>query len=294
MLDIKAFTQTLNKQIQYQKIQNSTAKQYLQAAKMFNTELSLRGIKGETLLPTHLTKEIILELAHDRPEQIKLYMAMISVYGKGVWGNADLFLSSRDKVELRRKAERLSEPIEPRYSYQGQMSRINQIPDMDIRLALRMQLACGVRISELCKIRKKDVHLDTRQVFIRRDKGGGRKVAYLMPNKWVDEQLQKYMEGLGDEDVLFPMQNKITLCCNRRGIKSHDNRKHYIRRLYSERVEENVKGGRRRVDAKKEALEWTRHMVGHRDVDMTKWYLGSVWRKRTKKKEKKEVNANGE
>ncbi len=287
MLDIQEFTKALNRQIQYQKIQRITADQYLQAARAFNTELKLRGMEHEDMLPTHLTKEIILSLSRkngkEQPASIRLYMAMISAYGKGVWQNADLFLSNRDKVEMRRMIERLSEPIEPQYSYQGQMSRINQIPDMDIRLALRMQLACGVRISELCKIRKKDVRLDTRQVFIRRDKGGGKKVAYLMPDKWADEQLQKHMEGLDGDDVLFPFQADIAACCNQRGIKSHDNRKHYIRKLYTERVEKDVKGGMSRVKAKQEALEWTRHMVGHRDVDMTKWYLGSVWRKRKKK-----------
>ena len=282
MFDTEKFAEALNKRVERREIQQKTAVIYLRCIDELNFAMMFTDIVKDKLPTSAESEKLIHYVAKGSPSRTNQLAAAIRVYSECLYNDKNLLLSGMENYRIWKFAK--GEPKEPQYSYRNHSHRINIIHDEETRVAMKTQLLCGVRISELCRIRKSDVDLEHHRIRIRRDKGGGSKVVYLVPDEYLDRKLKEWMENLDDEDLLFPHKEHIVDECTRLGIITHDNRKHYIRERYKERVKANLDRGMKRVEAKNEALEWTRKIVGHSDVEKTKYYLGNVWRKRPKKK----------
>ena len=280
-MDVSAFVKGLNQEIAKGRISTKSAQQYASAIRAIEEEMFMQGI--ETDYPTAKQMEAIISKLSRKADgtesaaRVEKYTTAVKKYSKVVLNNPDAILYGPIKYDLYHRSEKYAQ--EPRFSSQTQKKKIARISDPTIRLALNVQRQCGVRLEELCNIRKKDVDIAHRKIFIARQKGGGAKNVYLIPNETFDNQLESYMQGKEDEDVLFPMYVEIKNQCQHMGMKNHDNRKLYIREIYEMQRDYWIEKGMKRIEAKHKALEDTSRMVGHSNIDQTKFYLGHVWRK---------------
>lgn len=275
--DWNIYIKELNKNIRAQKIQTSSAKMYISALQKLDNTLKMRGVTDRIPSSSDM-EQAIRYLAGGRPSVIKEYKCAIYSYSKLVWHDKFILLNK----EARQRLDEMSklDIVEPLYDYDTQVKKINSIKRKEIMLALRFQLACGIRISEILELRKKDINFEKRAVFVRRDKGGGSKVAYLEPNDWLDEQMREFTKDMDSDEQIFKFREKTVYKYTEKiHIKSHDNRRHYIRKRFQERVEHNMEKGMTKYKAKSEALGWIQKLIGHSDKDITKRYLGSAWRK---------------
>lgn len=291
-MNIEAFKKGLNQEIAKGRIATKTAKQYISAIQAIEEEMYMQGI--ETDYPTvKQIEKIITKLSSnadgtESESRVEKYMTAVKKYSKVVLNNPDAILYGPIKYDLYRRSEKYAQ--EPRFSSQTQKKKIAWVSDPTIRLALNVQRQCGVRLEELCNIRKCDVDIAHRKIFIARQKGGGAKNVYLIPNATFDAQLENYMQEKDDNAVLFPYENyyeKIITECHRLGVKNHDNRKLYIRDMYITQRDYWIGRGMGRVEAKQKALADTSRMVGHSNIEQTKFYLGNVWRKQIKREDRK-------
>lgn len=297
MLNEREFTKRLNKEIERGRmtskgIQTSTAEKYLRRIEMLNDYFITHNM-AEVEFPENkvmygIIKELSMINGKQSPSVTGEFLDAVRVYSRLMYGDRRKFIHNEEYKELR-KFSKQRYYVEPRYTEETQLKHIKKAP-YGIQEALLVQFYCGIRIDEICRLKKKDLLFDReftvlgRTVYIvhvERAKGNQRNLmVYLEKNDYMLDRLLFYIRDMDDEDTLFPSRAKMISWCSQDGIKSHDNRKHYIRRWYIRKRDALVESGMNKIDAKRIALEWTAEYIAHDDVINTKvHYLGSVWRK---------------
>lgn len=274
--DWKIYVEELNKSIRKQRIQEVTAKWYIGNLKRIDEELRFRGVKSR-LPKSKEVERAIYFLSGRSPSLVNAYLSAMVSYSKLRWKDRYAILDKPTQDRFIKMSK--TDIKEPKYTYEGQLRKIREIEQEDVRMALKLQLMSGVRIREITNVRKKDINLEERKLYIARDKGGGGKIAYIIKNRWFDEEITKFLENYEDDDKPFDSYWKITHRCWKKGIETHDNRRIYIRHMFVQFTEENIKNGMKKARAKREALNKVSKIVGHSTPEMTKRYLGSLWRK---------------
>lgn len=298
MLDEVGFTEKLNKEIERGRmnakagIQTSTAERYLLRIRMLNDYFITHGMSEVEFPESKVMYGIIKELAtfdgEQSPSVTGDYLDAVRRYSELMFGDRRKFIHSKEYKELRKFAKKRCY-VEPRFKERTQLKHIKNAP-YGIKEGLLVQFYCGIRIDEICRLKKSDFLFDQKQtilgrtvyvVHVERAKGNQRNLmVYLEHNGYMLDFLRDYMKDKGDDEFLFPNRGKMISWCSKEGIKSHDNRKLYIQRWYTRKRDALIESGMKKTDAKNLALEWTAEYIAHDDVINTKvHYLGSVWRK---------------
>ena len=108
------------------------------------------------------------------------------------------FLDRRDLLEVL-KAPRVDRSLPRFLSYEEVLRLLEAADNPRDRLVVLLLFTAGLRVSELCKLRWKDI-LWT-EGFIRVEKGKGGKDRYVPLHPWTAEQLRSYLDWLRKHDL---------------------------------------------------------------------------------------------
>jgi Site-specific recombinase XerD len=137
------------------------------------------------------------------------------------------------------------------------MRKINRVSNPDLRLAYRLAMVSGLRVSELADLRATDVNMTDEQlkVFVRNGKGGKSGIVICLNDDYVKNRLEKLLKRKGADERLFYSISHMMNEANRLGFECHD-----LRRIFAQDLEKDLKQrGKTRREADKEVQMALRH-----------------------------------
>ena len=137
------------------------------------------------------------------------------------------------------------------------MRKINQISDANLRLAYRLEMVSGLRISELADLYPGDIEIadNTLLVTVRNGKGGKSGIVTCLDDGYVKERLEALIQRTEANTPLFYSTGHMMNEASRLGFECHD-----LRRIFSQDMEqEQINQGKTRGQAGEEVREALRH-----------------------------------
>lgn len=145
--------------------------------------------------------------------------------------------------------------------------KVDRVRDPDLRLAYRLEMVSGLRISEIADLRPGDIDLsgDHMQVFVRNGKGGKSGLVNCLDDAYVKARLEQLLKKTAAEAPLFYCSGHMMNEAVRLGFECHD-----LRRIYAQdMLREQLKQGKTRA----EATELVRQGLRHSRTETTMIYL---------------------
>ena len=167
MLNEREFTKRLNKEIERGRmtskgIQTSTAEKYLRRIEMLNDYFITHNMAEVEFPENKVMYGIIKELStingKQSPSVTGEFLDAVRVYSRLMYGDRRKFIHNEEYKELR-KFSKQRYYVEPRYTEETQLKHIKKAP-YGIQEALLVQFYCGIRIDEICRLKKKDLLFD--------------------------------------------------------------------------------------------------------------------------------------
>jgi len=131
------------------------------------------------------------------------------------------------------------------------------------RLILSLLYGSGLRVSELCKIKKEDINLEEKSLFIKNSKGS--KDRYTILSNYSIELLKEYLIGIEEKYLFNITKRSIQKIFNNNLKKSGINKKvscHNFRHSFATHLLEN-----------KVSLRVIQKLLGHSDIKTTQRYI---------------------
>lgn len=220
----------------------------------------------------------------DRKGNTKLmYLKAVTEYEKGVIGKANSMLNSalRFRLAAENKDDALGKT--PKKSVKAYRNIITRCERTATRVALRLQLESGLRAGEISALTPRKITMREGHIWLKVDPQKteyGRNVK-VFDNPVLYEELTEFLKEKAPDDTLFPSAQTLYDYMISKGGASHDLRRHNARLRY---IEQRIEG-----EGKEAALEEVGRQLGHKDLDNTIRYLGSVYRNDKGGKYRKDV-----
>lgn len=202
-------------------------------------------------------------------EQIPKYIAAVKKYERDVLDTPKALLYGEQLIELRQIKQK---PIGRTLSLEEKtyLHKINALHNQRLKLALRIQVASGLRIFEVANLLPADFEFQTAgkiSITVREGKGGKmRKVD--CEDAWLSENLKKYIAAWDkNETVLFYKESYLKKKAGELGILTHDLRRLNAKQRYREKKEEG--------ESHREARRAVQKQLGHAQAKITDAYIGS-------------------
>lgn len=159
------------------------------------------------------------------------------------------------------------------------LHKINAVRDEKLRLALRLILASGARVSEAATLEKKDISIDgdRLEIEIRHGKGGSNGIVTCRVDPYLTNTLPGFLADFAPDERPFYSAKTLKEKAHNLGLECHD-----LRRIAAQLQLQEVK--KEEKVSQKEAQEATRKFLRHKSFKTTSRYLTY----RPIKKEKKE------
>lgn len=284
--DLKRFQEVLNQEIQKRHLKRATAEEYLR---------KIRTLKDS--LPDQFSCEEVAERIGYLSErsggtQMAKYMKAVKKYETGVLHQKGAYLYGPALTKLYEK-QRPKKVVEIRHEISTYKRKINGISNeqMQMKLALRLQMKSGLRVFELAKLKKEHLHLledGTMEVQVFGGKGNQDRIVTVLQDSWLKEHLGEYLSSCEEGKPVFPDAKKIAEFARGLDIKTHELRKVYARLLYR-----NLRAaGKTMSQARKEVGVQLGH-TGPRAGTVTNQYLGKEWEYGKNKKDKCKEKGTG-
>ncbi|MCL1995522.1 MAG: tyrosine-type recombinase/integrase [Defluviitaleaceae bacterium] len=147
--------------------------------------------------------------------------------------------------------------------------KINATKNDKYKLAFRLAMVSGLRVSELSQLSKKDLKIDSDankiDVFIERGKGGKKGNVLSMEDPYLCQKLSGYIEKLNNGDKIFPAKQSLKNKAKSLGIEMHD-----LRRIFAITYRKNLMNEGVGI---LQANEATQNALRHTRFSTTKRYL---------------------
>lgn len=144
--------------------------------------------------------------------------------------------------------------------------KINALRDEKLKIALRLQLKSGLRVSEIANLTKDDVIFEENKIMlhVKNGKGSKSRTVHVIEDEYLFKKLKDYI-GNCIHEKLFWSQNYL-----RHKAKVYDIETHDLRRINSqERFNQLIEAGKKKIQAKHEVKE----ELGHENLKFTNIYL---------------------
>ena len=276
--NIEIFQEYLNKEIRLRRMKRSTADGYVRTLQTLNDSLP------EDYTCEELAERIDYLTARSGESMAQMYIKAVKKYEIGVIGSRGICLYGKPLSRLYRKYPR-NGVVELRHEETVYRRNVNTIPnrDMGYKLAFRLQMASGLRISEVGKLQKRDLQIETEpmQVQVWNGKGGKDRLVTMLEDPWLQSHLKDYLKEFEPDEHVFADVKKLKAYAQGRNIKTHDLRKIYARTLFRTLREK----GQTMAQARKEVGRQLGHS-GTYAGEITNLYLGKEWTYGRKQKQK--------
>lgn len=160
-----------------------------------------------------------------------------------------------------------SKGLIPSISKDTAIRKISGLKNKKLKYSLRLQFESGLRVSEICNLRKSDIMFENDKIKINviNGKGGKDRIVNAMDCKYLFEKLNEFLEFKNDTDKLFFREDYLRKQAAKYGIKTHD-----LRRLNAcYRLDQYIKDGMKKNDA----INKVKIELGHDDIKDTLKYL---------------------
>lgn len=251
--------------IKIKRMSQNTAKAYLNAAKKLFKGISDKG-------------PYFVELQDIRREDIEQYLAKIRTKTKfSMYKNAlkelksihkdldipeDEYFKKESLLRMNRR-KKAPDPIE-----ESKIKRkINALKDKKLKLAYRVALANGLRISEVANLKKEDVKFEDGKLNISVKGGKGNKDRNVLglQDEYLERELKEHILNLKDGEKLFYSAKHMKNKAGELEFECHDLRRIFAQNLYQEE--------KKNVHHPGEAKQKVKEKLGHSRLKTTKIYL---------------------
>lgn len=260
-INLDAYKKMLRKQIRDGTLSEKTARSYLSCIE--NLCEQLNGQDGCENIAS-----AIRSLGSEN-EQTPKYIAAVKKYERDVLDAPKSLLYGQQLMDLRKLKQK---PIGRELSLEEKtyMHKINALRNQKLKLALRIQLASGLRIFEVANLSPEDFAFGEKgciKITVREGKGGkARKVE--CQDTWLSANLQSYLSKWDkNEDVLFYKESYLKKKAGELGILTHDLRRLNAKQRYREKKEAG--------ETHREARRAVQKQLGHTQTKITDAYIGS-------------------
>lgn len=242
------------------KMTKNTAKKYYSAVKNLLKDVSFQAL--EEIDPEYIREQMKKLPSKNEFSATKMGLLKLHEYDPSLRLPEEGFFkaqSKRKKNHVKSRGQKIYKDTIVR--------KINQIRDPDLRLAYRLEMVSGLRISELASLRPEDVKLDRDilQVFVRDGKGGKSGMVECLDDAYVRERMEKLLRYADHGVPLFYAAGHMMNEAWRLGFECHD-----LRRIYAQDLElQQLRQGKSR----QEAGEAVRRALRHSNVKTTQIYL---------------------
>lgn len=260
MFDIEVYTDLLNQQVRAQKLSKLTAKEYIASLHRINDRLTNGGSVAEAI-----------DQLCNGSQQGSKYIAAVKKYERDVLDSPKSILYGQELISLRNRHKQAPIGREPVLSEETYLRKINGLRNEPLKLALRLQVKSGLRISEIGALRKEDIKLENEgiELYVRCGKGRKSRRVTAIKDRYLEEHLKLFLEGKTGGQMLFYSANYLKKKANELGIPTHD-----LRRINSRmRYREQRGNGACRRDARRVV----QRELGHENAMTTNAYLGKEW-----------------
>lgn len=261
MFDITNFKMILNKQVNEQKLSELTAKAYVASLQRLDESMT----EGSGSVASAIDKICA------GSQQGSKYIAAVKKYERDVLDSPKSILYGQELINLRRKHKQASIGREPALPEQTYLRKINALRNEPLKLALRLQVQSGLRISEVAALRPEDIKVNTEgiELYVRYGKGRKSRSVNLINDKYLEEHLKTFLEAKSEGQPMFYSVNYLKKKANELGIPTHDLRRINSRMRYREQ--------RGNGACWREARRIVQRELGHENAMTTNAYLGKEW-----------------
>lgn len=261
MFDITNFKMVLDKQVNEQKLSALTAKAYM--ASLQRLDESMTEDSGSVASA--------IDKICAGSQQGSKYIAAVKKYERDVLDSPKSILYGQELINLRRRHKQASigrEPVLPEQTY---LRKINALRNEPLKLALRLQVKSGLRISEVGALRTEDIKVKDGgiEIYVRCGKGRKSREVNSIKDKYLENHLKTFLEGKLEGQTVFYSTNYLKKRANELGIPTHDLRRINSRMRYREQ--------RGNGACRREARRVVQRELGHENAMTTNAYLGKEW-----------------
>lgn len=261
VFDIEKYREHLHNLVAEQKISPQTAAGYVGCMERLD----------EKIRPDQSVADAIKELCKDTQQGGK-YIAAVKKYERDILDAPKSLLYGQELQELRRQYKQAPigrEPVLPEQTY---LRKINRLNNETVRVALRLQVRSGLRISEIGDLRAKDIEIaeDGIKLFVRCGKGRKTRDVICIKDDYLETHLKAVLDGKSGSDRAFDYSTAyLKKKANALGILTHDLRRINSRMRYRQQRGKGL--------GKREARRQVQKQLGHSQASTTSVYLGKEW-----------------
>lgn len=257
VLEVNEFGEKLRKKAKKGELSESTVKRYIQVLKKLDkNKVDLRDLEA--------TKNALVKIKGR--EEYMLNISTILQYEREILGRSQSMLYEEPEMKRFKEYKKVeSKGKKTNLTRDTTLRKINALKNKKLKLGLRTQLESGLRISEIADLKKEDIEFledDKFKIKVRNGKGGkSREVE--VESKYLFEKLQAQCKE--SEDKLFYSESYMRGEARKRGLETHDSRRHYAKETHKKALEEGK--------SKKEAIRKVKMDLGHKAVKTSRIYL---------------------
>ena len=268
---LKAYEDRLSLEVEKGRLREQTRDTYTRCIKTMLDYLERRGEGDVKALRGDVLRQYLQEkgLIRDYRQLIKYVCAIRQMENKVLGIKKALLYGETEKAifEEARKYKKIT------YSAAGSgltgdeiERKINALRNKKLKLAFRMGLRTGLRVSEISKLEKDDISFNdnTITVDVKDGKGGKQRTVCSLEDEYLVRTLKDHVNN-ADGDKLFYSESHMKNKAGKLGFQMHD-----LRRCYSRTHLNNlIESGMNRTEAK----EAVKQSLGHNKTRTTDIYL---------------------
>lgn len=249
------------KEALYKKYRKNTAKTYYSAAvKLFN-DMQFNDVEDITEEKLEAALKQKFKTKNDFSAAKQAVKTLKNIYPNFHCPSDDFFKNtSMKKRNFGKKGKKVIE-------YDSIKRKINQISNEKLKIAYRLGLVSGLRISELAQLAKEDIKILDNKIFInvRHGKGNSNGIVECQSDPYLIKKLPYYLKEFAhDTDKLFYSEVYMREKANALDFECHD-----MRRIYAITLREKLK----KEMPVAQANEIVQKSLRHKRFSTTKRYL---------------------
>lgn len=261
-MKVREFLDEFEKQINKENLRANTKRVSIYSFRKFINNLYSEG----TDINKIDSKEILKEL-----KKIKFKSELSSIK------NSILRMKKYNKVIDLPKEEELKKVIFSKSADRKKISesksldtikrKINAIKDKKLKLAYRLALSSGLRVSEIDNLNKNDIKFSDSgiTILVKDGKGGKDGIVRCLKDPYLEKELKQHIEIIEDEKVFYTKKHMMNKALSL-GFECHDLRRAFSKKLYEER---------KPIIGREQAKIEVQQALRHTRLDTTNIYLNS-------------------